>query len=159
MPFYLVDRIEEIAPGESLCAVKCISLAEEIFRDHFPGQPIYPGVLLVESGLQAAAILLEAERDFAVKALPAMLDEVRFRHPVHPGDRLRITARKLRGATDQARCTIEVASDGHDCVTRLEATFKLAPIEVLGVAREAYLHYARTLLATATTVGTRVEPV
>lgn len=65
MRFVLIDRITEIIPGQSLTAVKNLSLAEEYLADHFPGFPVMPGVLMLEALTQAAAWLIRDTEDFA----------------------------------------------------------------------------------------------
>src|SRR3954447_18069174 len=65
MRFVLIDRILDVQPGESLRAVKNLSLAEEYLSDHFPGFPVMPGVLMLEALTQAGAWLLRDMEDFA----------------------------------------------------------------------------------------------
>ncbi len=65
MRFILIDRITEINPGQSLTAVKNLSLAEEYLADHFPGFPVMPGVLMLEALTQASAWLIRDMEDFA----------------------------------------------------------------------------------------------
>ena len=65
MKFHLVDRIERIEPGKRIVVVKTLSLAEEYLADHFPAFPVMPGVLMLESLVQAAAWLLRVEQDFS----------------------------------------------------------------------------------------------
>ena len=64
MRFVLIDRIQEIVPGQSLTAVKNLSLAEEYLADHFPGFPVMPGVLMLEAMTQSAAWLVRSTEDF-----------------------------------------------------------------------------------------------
>src|SRR5438045_4046552 len=75
MRFVLVDRITELHPGQSLVAVKNLSLAEEYLADHFPGFPVMPGVLMLEAMTQAGAWLIGAREDFAHSAV--LLKEAR----------------------------------------------------------------------------------
>ena len=65
MRFVLIDRILDVQPGDSLTAVKNLSLAEEYLSDHFPGFPVMPGVLMLEALTQAGAWLLRDMEDFA----------------------------------------------------------------------------------------------
>jgi 3-hydroxyacyl-[acyl-carrier-protein] dehydratase len=65
MRFVLVDRITELQPGQSLVAIKNLSLAEEYLADHFPGFPVMPGVLMLEALTQAGAWLVRDMEDFA----------------------------------------------------------------------------------------------
>lgn len=96
-PFLLVDRVVEIEPGHRASALKCVSINEPWFQGHFPGEPIMPGVLLTEAMAQVAAIVaMSAAPEHAREVVyMAGLDRVRFRRPVHPGDRLRVDCEKV----------------------------------------------------------------
>lgn len=95
-PFLMIDRVEEVDPGERAVAVKCVTVNEPHFQGHFPQTPIMPGVLITEAFAQTAGIVaLSAHEDLAGKTVFLLgLDKVRFRKPVRPGDRLVITAEK-----------------------------------------------------------------
>ncbi len=64
MRFLLVDRILSLEPGESVTAIKNVSLAEEYLADHFPGYPVLPGVMMLECLVQAGAWLMRSTEDF-----------------------------------------------------------------------------------------------
>jgi len=98
-PFLLVDRIIEVDRAKRLVALKNVSINEPFFNGHFPGIPIMPGVLIIESMAQAGAILglLEQEADLSKTLVYFMgIDEARFRKPVVPGDQMRIVVNLLR---------------------------------------------------------------
>ena len=87
-PFLLVDRVEEIVVGESITAIKAVSMNEEFFQGHFPGRPIMPGVLIIEAMAQAAAIMAVEELNLldSGKLVYFMaIDGAKFRAPVEPG--------------------------------------------------------------------------
>lgn len=95
-PFLLLDGILSCKAGETISAVKNVSFNEPYFLGHFPGHPVMPGVLIVETMAQAAGVLMwesvpPEERDFTLYL--AAVEKTRFRHPVRPGDRLSVTAR------------------------------------------------------------------
>lgn len=96
-PFLMIDRIDEIVPGERAVGVKCVTVNEPHFQGHFPAQPVMPGVLIAECFAQMAGIVaLSAHRDFAGKAVYLMgLDRLRFRKPVLPGDRMTLYCEKV----------------------------------------------------------------
>ena len=89
MKFHLVDRILRIEPGKRIVAVKNLSLAEEYLADHFPIFPVMPGVLMLESLVQAAAWLIRIDQDWSKSLIElAAARNVRYGHFVAPGDSL-----------------------------------------------------------------------
>jgi 3-hydroxyacyl-[acyl-carrier-protein] dehydratase len=103
-PVAMVDRVKECEPGKRIVALKNVSANEPYFQGHFPGRPIMPGVLILESMAQAAGLLVfsgegEGQRDERVY-LYVGIDNARFKKPVTPGDQLEIEVkleRMLRG--------------------------------------------------------------
>lgn len=98
-PFLLVDRVVEVVQGESIHAVKCVSINEPFFQGHFPGEPVMPGVLQLEALAQAGALLAEGMKPFdASKKIIYLLgfDAVRFRRVVTPGDRLELHVKVVK---------------------------------------------------------------
>jgi 3-hydroxyacyl-[acyl-carrier-protein] dehydratase len=98
-PFLLIDRIISLVPGESITALKNVTMNEPFFQGHFPSQPVMPGVLIVEAMAQAGGVLASesraAEQPAAIIYFMGM-DQVRFRRPVVPGDQLVLEARVLK---------------------------------------------------------------
>src|SRR5213596_39808 len=98
-PFLLVDRVVELDPGKRLVAIKNVTINEPFFNGHFPGAPVMPGVLTIESMAQAGAILglLEKNVDLTKTIVYFMgIDEAKFRRPIVPGDQMRIVVEVLR---------------------------------------------------------------
>ena len=98
-PFILVDRIVEIHLGERIVGLKNVTINEPFFQGHFPGEPIMPGVLILECMAQVGAILAyltEREKFGGQLVYFAGLDEVRFRRKVTPGDQLIIKTEILK---------------------------------------------------------------
>jgi len=90
-PFLLVDRILEIEKGVRIKGLKNVTMNEQFFQGHFPGQPIMPGVLILEGMAQTGVILACLSTDENLKGkIPyfASMDGVKFRQPVVPGDQL-----------------------------------------------------------------------
>ena len=93
-PFLLIDRVNEITANEGLIGYKNVSISEPVFEGHFPGHPIYPGVMILEGMAQAGGILAfksmdMTEEEAAQKVVYFMsIDKAKFRSPVTPGDRL-----------------------------------------------------------------------
>jgi len=105
-PFLLLDRVTEIKEKESLIGFKNITIGDNVFQGHFPGHPIYPGVMILEGMAQAGGILAfksmgdMTEEEAASKVVYFMsIDKAKFRAPVKPGDRLeyRISVVKNKG--------------------------------------------------------------
>ena len=94
-PFVLIDRIEEVKPGEYVNAIKNVTINEPYFQGHFPGQPVMPGVLSLESIAQTTAFLMLHELDDPMKKnmFISGVDKVRFRRLITPGDQLSINIR------------------------------------------------------------------
>lgn len=103
-PFLLIDRVLDYVEGKSLTAIKNVTINEPFFQGHFPHFPVMPGVLLVEAMAQACAVLSfktmgELPGKDAVYLFVG-IDKARFKHPVGPGDQLRIEVtleRKMQG--------------------------------------------------------------
>ena len=91
-PFILIDRINEVKPGEFVNAIKNVTINEPYFQGHFPGQPVMPGVLSLESIAQTTAFLMLYELDDPLKKnmFISGVDGVRFRRLIVPGDQLDI---------------------------------------------------------------------
>ena len=110
-PFLLVDTIEEMVPGERIVGKKCVTFNEPFFTGHFPGNPVMPGVLIVEALAQAGAVLILSQDDHKGKtAYFAGLDKVRFKRKVVPGDvlTLEVTAGTFKGAIGKSSCVAKV---------------------------------------------------
>lgn len=107
-PFLLIDRIIEIEPGQRVVGLKNVSANEPYFTGHFPGAPIVPGVLIIESMAQCGAVLFGQELEAGDPENSAKklfyfggIDKARFRRPVTPGDQLviEVTVIQRRAAT------------------------------------------------------------
>lgn len=88
-PFLLVDRAEQYRPSESLVGIKCVTINEPFFPGHFPGNPVMPGVLVVEALAQVGALLMSKTWDIDISKTTIFfmsVDGARFRLPVRPGD-------------------------------------------------------------------------
>lgn len=106
-PFLLVDRIVEVIDGKKIIGLKNVTINEPYFQGHFPGHPIMPGVLIVETMAQVGGfLLLDSVEDVHSKVVYFMsMDGVKFRKPVVPGDQLRLEVEMLqfRGKTCRMR--------------------------------------------------------
>ena len=103
-PFLWIDRVEELEPGVRCVALKFVDPKDPIFAGHFPGEPILPGVLIIEAVAQTAGVMLgsvsarTAHETEGGVALLAAVNRFKFLKPVTPGQELRIETKKLTEA-------------------------------------------------------------
>lgn len=98
-PFLMVDRVVDLREDEGAVGIKNVTINEPYFNGHFPTQPVMPGVLIIESMAQTAAVLVvETLGEAAAGKLVYFMtvDEARFRRPVTPGDSMRVHVTKVR---------------------------------------------------------------
>jgi len=120
-PFLLVDRVAELVPGQSIVAIKNVTINEPFFEGHFPGHPVMPGVLIVEALAQASGLLIGlsgtmADKDDRIFYL-AKVDNARFLKPVVPGDQLRLEVQLKRRLRSMGIFTARARVDGADAAT------------------------------------------
>jgi beta-hydroxyacyl-ACP dehydratase FabZ len=98
-PFLLIDRVNEVIPGEKVTALKNVTINEPFFQGHFPGAPVMPGVLILEAMGQAGGVLayesLPGQKEDNLVFLTG-IDKARFRKPVVPGDQLIFELKLIR---------------------------------------------------------------
>ena len=109
MRFLFVDRIIAVEPGRAIETIKNVSATEDMFDDHFPGYPIFPGALVVETFEQAGQLLIGLSHDFARVGALRGVRRAAFRHFVRPGDQLRV--RCARSGSDDARWTVSATAE------------------------------------------------
>lgn len=96
-PFLMIDEIEEYTPGKSAIAYKYVVQEEYYFKGHFPGNPIMPGVLIVEALAQTGAVAILSEKENKGKnALFGGIDKLRFKKTVLPGDKLKLEVKIIK---------------------------------------------------------------
>jgi len=115
-PFLLVDRVTECTPGESITAIKNISVNEPQFTGHFPNQAIMPGVLIIEALAQVTGLLgfrtMSEEPNEDVLYMLVGVDNVRFKRQVVPGDQLTLKATIIRRSKVIWKFSCEATVDG-----------------------------------------------
>ena len=124
-PFLMIDEVEELVSGESAVAYKNVNENEWYFKGHFPGNPIMPGVLILESLAQTGAVaILSMEENKGKNALFGGIDKMRFKKTVVPGDRLKLEVKiiKRKGPIGVGEA---IASVDGKIVAKGELTFAL----------------------------------
>lgn len=102
-PFLLIDRAEDYRAHRSIVGIKSVTINEPYFVGHFPGRPVMPGVLIIEALAQTGGVLMSKSLQVDVENKGIMfisVDNCRFRHPVKPGDVLRMPVEVLRARGD-----------------------------------------------------------
>jgi len=114
-PFLLVDRVVDLVPDESAVGIKNVSINENFFQGHFPAHPVLPGVLIIESMAQTAAVLVvETLGPSAQGKLVYFMtvENAKFRKPVVPGDQMRVHVRKEKKRGNIWKFAAEAKVDG-----------------------------------------------
>jgi 3-hydroxyacyl-[acyl-carrier-protein] dehydratase len=114
-PFLLIDKVVEMERFKRIVAIKSVTINEAFFQGHFPGKPVMPGVLILESMAQAGGLLLLQEiPDREQKLLYlATMNDVKFRRPVIPGDQLRVEVDILSWKGDRCKTQGKAYVDGN----------------------------------------------
>lgn len=156
-PSLLVDAVIEHDPGRRIVAVKNVTVSEEFFQGHFPGTPLMPGVLMIESLAQVATLLLLSHPDSAPDhVLLRGVDNAKFRRQVVPGDRLQleVTVGRRRGRVQRAT---GLATVGGQVVAEAELVMAVEPSECrpgrVAVVHETARVHPKATLGAGTTVG------
>jgi len=128
-PFLMVDRVIEIEGDKRAVAIKNVSINEPYFQGHYPGQPIMPGVLILEALAQLSGILLSRRLEHTGKvAVLLSLDRVKMRRPVRPGDQLILEAEALHVRTRTGHCRCRALLRG-EVAAEAEIKFMLVDAE------------------------------
>jgi 3-hydroxyacyl-[acyl-carrier-protein] dehydratase len=126
MRFVFVDRVVSAEPRRSIETLKNVSAAEDVFADHFPGYPVFPGALVIEAFAQASQLLIGMSHDFTAVGRLHGLSRVAFSRLIRPGDQLAIRCERRpveRAWVFDASATV----DGQRvAAARLEYTLELA---------------------------------
>lgn len=114
-PFLLVDKAEDFVPGQSIVGIKNVTFNEPIFQGHFPENPVFPGVLIIEGMAQTAgAIVIKHDSGTGKKNIVLMLgvDKAKFRKPAGPGDTIEFHIAKIQRRRNVGRYEAKAMVDG-----------------------------------------------
>ncbi len=141
MRFHLIDRIEEVCYPKYITGVKCITLADDVFNEHFPGYPIFPGTLILEGMAQIGGSFFELimkEKKLPLKrSVLVIVREAKFKKPAVPGDKLLYRAEVLDMQDDYGAVKVTASIDGAPCAEgELLFSFVDVPNENLQKSRE-----------------------
>ena len=124
-PMLLIDTVEELEPGKRAVAKKCVSYNEPYFAGHFPGEPVMPGVLIVEALAQTGAVaILSLEENRGKTAYFGGMNHVKFKKKVVPGDKLRLECQIIKQKGPVGVGSAVATVDGKVAVTA-ELTFMI----------------------------------
>ncbi len=113
-PFQMIERVTELVPNESAKGIKCVSVNEPYFMGHFPGAPIMPGVLLIESAAQLCSLVIAPEgaaQDDNKMYVLLKVKDFKFLRPVIPGDRLEIDVKAVMISAAAAEFSAVISCD------------------------------------------------
>ena len=111
----MIERVTELVPNESAKGIKCVSVNEPYFMGHFPGAPIMPGVLLIESAAQLCSLVIAPEgaaQDDNKMYVLLKVKDFKFLRPVIPGDRLEIEVKAVMISAAAAEFSAVISCDG-----------------------------------------------
>ena len=119
MRFHMIDRVETICYGKYITAVKCIALSDDVFNEHFPGYPIFPGSLVLEGLAQLGGSFFEMtmkERGLPIRqAILSIIRQFKLRKPAGPGDRLLYRAELLTMQDEYGVANVSASLDNELC--------------------------------------------
>lgn len=154
-PSYFVDAVTAHEPGRRLVAIKNVTVNEEFFQGHFPGAPLMPGVLMIETLAQVATLLLVRREGVHLIGRTSLrgVDHAKFRRQVVPGDQLRldVTLGRRRAALARARCLAYV---GDDLVAEAELLMEVLDDEI-AIDPTARIH-PKAVIGAGTVIGPHV---
>jgi len=119
MRFHLFDRVEEVCYGKFITAIKNVTFADDVFEQHFPKYPVFPGSLIMEGFAQLGGMFLELMRTRNglpfQSAFPSVINKMKFRKPVIPGDTIMMRVDVVSFRDDFGVIKVKAETDGEVC--------------------------------------------
>lgn len=155
MRFHLIDRIEELSYGHYITAVKCITLADEVFNEHFPGYPVFPGSLILEGLAQLGGaffeLMMKHHNEPVRRSILSIIQHFKFRNPVMPGDKLVYRAQLITMREEYGVVKVTAFNEDEICAEG-ELTFTFLEVH------DDTLHQSRMELYKVCMKKTRIIP-
>lgn len=152
MNYWFLDRILEFEHNRRVLAVRCVTSGEDQFLLHFPVRHIMPGALIIETMSHTGSALLDLSTRLERKSIPLMINRVRFRSPVMPGDRMIILAEAVSIHEDAAEIRFTVKTQEDRVVSDGEITYRIFPLLELPMVDEMIRYtknyYQRVMIGT-----------
>lgn len=138
MRYILIDRILNVEKWKSITAVKNVTLSDDLFMDHFPANPIFPGALILEALSQTGGALVEISTNFRYKAIIFMVERAKYRDYVRPGDQIILKAEVVNTHKTHVRVKAKAVVKNTTKVSA-ELVFTLVKMEEFSDKRLRYL--------------------
>jgi 3-hydroxyacyl-[acyl-carrier-protein] dehydratase len=150
MRYQFIDKIKRIELGKQIVIVKNITITEDYFEGHFQGFPVMPGALQIEAIAQACSALIEISSKYELFSILLMVEKMKFKKMVHPGDQLIVTGTLLSQHPESALFEAKIEVDGKVVTSGqlMVGTFSVANSKYIGVMQALEAHFS-FLLQTA----------
>ncbi len=157
MRFILIDKVTELDLGKSISGIKCVTSTEDVMHDHFPGKPIMPGSLLVESAAQLSGMLLELSenQDESIpikRSVLVQIEKMKFHNFSKPGDQLTINANIVSKLPDAAKVNVAINCE-NELRVKGRLSFSMIEIDIPEINKQ------RKMLYTLWTGGLKKCPI
>jgi 3-hydroxyacyl-[acyl-carrier-protein] dehydratase len=152
MRFHLIDRIDQVEYGKFIEAVKCVTLSDDVFNEHFPGFPVFPGSLILEGMAQLGGAFFEImmkKKGLPVKrAVLVLVQQLKFKRPVIPGDKVRYRAEMISMQEGFGAVKVRAQLESGEVCSEGELLFSFLDVQIDTLNRsrdELYDIYTRNM--------------
>ncbi|MEY4936153.1 MAG: 3-hydroxyacyl-[acyl-carrier-protein] dehydratase FabZ [Bacteroidota bacterium] len=143
MRYQFIDKIKQIEIGKQIIIVKNVTITEDYFEEHFIGYPVMPGALQIETIVQACSALIEISSQYKLFSILLMVEKMKFRKMVHPGDQLVVTGTVLSQHSESALFDAKIEVDGKVVTAGqlMVGTFSVENSKYVGVMKALETHF------------------